>query len=156
MRRDSGGRGSDGARTEVLLQHLHFEDLGTGAVFGLLDLRTVNLDLVANLDTGRIAFERVGLRVAGSQLEPFLTRDDTSVESVMAAADFDRNDDGHRDNRADAECGAHDFAAGWTNIAEGAESLEQPVGDDAPVQSIAVRAANAVIPQRRFMGRFGC
>ena len=83
----------DRARAVIASKLLHPEDSGAGAALGLLDLRSVKLHLVANLDGGGVAFERIGLSVSGLQVESVGVGHHAPGYDVMAPADFDGQDD---------------------------------------------------------------
>ena len=74
------------------------------------------LDLIANLDTGRVPFKRVCFRVAGLEFEPAGARHDASSDVVMAATDFNGHNNGHSNDCTNAYNGAGKFGVGWTNI----------------------------------------
>ena len=111
------GRGCCRTRAVIPIELLHSEDAWAGAVLRLLDLRPVNLHLVADLDAGRVALERVGLSVTGLQLEPAGAGPHASGYDVMAAADLDGDNDRDSDDRTHANSCANNLARRGTNAA---------------------------------------
>jgi hypothetical protein len=105
------------AWTVILAELFDFEDLVACLVmFGFLHMRAVELDPVADLDAGGIAFELVNLRVAGVQLQPALAGEDAAIQRVMAVLDGDHRH--HRDRHCDnSDNGSGNFSIAWADLA---------------------------------------
>src|SRR5882757_8358999 len=103
------------AGTVIFVEFFNLEDIGAGGAFGLLDLRPVNLDAVTDLEIGSIAFERVGLGVAGPKLETMRAGNNAAALDVMAVADSYNHY--KRDDRDDANSDAGNLATARTDMA---------------------------------------
>src|SRR6266700_337798 len=88
-------RHAHGTRPVIFLQLFHAVNLVAGCVLGLFHARAMNLDPVANLDAGRVAFEGIALGFAGLQFEAVRSGDNTSTHGVMAAVNGDHDDEGN-------------------------------------------------------------
>lgn len=111
-----GRRGSYRTSAVVPAELFYLENAGPTCILGLLYLCPVDLDLIANLDTGRVPFKRVCFRVASLEFEPAGARHDASSDVVMAATDFNGHNNGHSNDCTNAYNGAGKFGVGWTNI----------------------------------------